>query len=89
MSIVDGLPETVAMLRADQKALLDRVSTLEKSILVIETERAHMSKQVDAIRGDVKSLNGTFYKVAMTIIGTVVVAFLTFALNGGLVKVAG
>lgn len=86
MSIAEDTQGAIRTLIDDQKALVNRVNGLELTIEIIKTERKHMNEQVDTIRDDVKGLSGTFSKVAWTIIGTILVAMITFAMKGGLIQ---
>lgn len=86
MSISEDIQGAIKTLIDDQKALATRVNGLELTIEIIKTERKHMNEQVDTIRDDVKGLSGTFSKVAWTIIGTILVAMITFAMKGGLLQ---
>ena len=85
MSISEDMQGAIRTLIDDQKALVTRVNGLETTIEIIKTERKHMTEQVDTIRGDVKGVTGTINKIGLTIILSLLAAFIAFAMKGGLV----
>lgn len=86
--IVDNLPQVIAELRAEQKDLMARIVSLETTTAILGTERKHTVDQVGAIREDVKGLRTDFSRVGWTVIGTILIAIVTFAMKGGFNGVA-
>lgn len=84
MNTNENVSAALENLRADIRGLGDRIRAVETTITIVQTERAHMSGQVDAVQSDIKEMRGYFSKVAMTIIGALLVAMVSFIVAGGL-----